>query len=103
MANRSLSSTAAVIKAAVFAGMMLATAAQAEAPPQCGSHDVAVTALTRNYGEILQATGEVQGGVVEMWGNPHTHTWTLMAVNPVGIACIIATGVNLVATLGEPT
>jgi len=52
-----------------------------------------VAALIDDYGEARRGAGLAGPRVIyEIWASDATGTWTIMAVRPDGLACLIATG-----------
>lgn len=83
-------------------GLIYATAAMAG--PQCAPGDQVAEALKQQFGETLQASGVLElGGLVALYANPRTGTWTITK-SAAGITCLIAAGDHYQAAKpGEPT
>ncbi|MEM1383580.1 MAG: hypothetical protein AAF713_00310 [Pseudomonadota bacterium] len=79
-------------------GLLAALAAtasvdEAEARMACGKRDAIVEQLEAKYGETRSSYGLSQGkGVVEVYSNPDTGTWTVLITNAQGTACLMAAG-----------
>lgn len=73
--------------------LLLALPAQAEDVQRCLPRDEMAGILKSHFGEISQGQFLVanENGVLEMFGADRG-TWTLLAVNRDGLACIVATG-----------
>lgn len=95
------------IATAAFALFATAAASQEAAPatgPQCGPYAVAKIALEQRYGETRAWLGRVNDeAVVEIVANPDTGSWTMMIVNPAGVACIVSSGDAWEASVPTPT
>lgn len=74
----------------------ICTSAHAQQPAQCAPRDVQTETLTERYGEAPIAMGLAAQGVVEMWANPSTGTWTVTITRPDGILCGIIAGLDYV-------
>lgn len=94
----------------VIALLALAAPVQAQAPPVCAPREQVLAAITgEKYGEqpMVELEGMQTGGVMQLYGNPVTGTWTVVGYpNPV-TACILATGKKMrmlhPSTMGKPT
>jgi hypothetical protein len=84
--------TAAVV--ALCAGAASATPpAAAEREVACAAHDEMVATLRERYGERRVAAGiENAGHMMEMFASPRTGSWTILATDPDGTACVMAVG-----------
>lgn len=58
----------------------------------CASVDVFREMLTTDYGEFLVASGSAAPIIIEWWANPETLSWTLVAVRPDEVACLLNSG-----------
>lgn len=59
----------------------------------CGKREGIVTQLENKYGETPQVMGFSKGaGVIEVYGNEDTETWTIIVTGPDGISCFMASG-----------
>jgi hypothetical protein len=94
---------------AAWCGLALASwAAPAVAQQaQCGPYaDVTALVAGDPYREAKLGVGDSNTASVELWVNPETGTWTLLALSPDGSsACLAGSGVNWQfadARTGEP-
>lgn len=76
----------------------------------CGPRTKATTLLMDQYGETLRAAGESEAGLVEVYANSATRTWTILVTRPDMTACLLAAGQDWLAPerpmprpKGEPT
>jgi hypothetical protein len=81
----------------VLLGCTLAGAALAANPAQaqsvCGPRDDIVRHLGERYGETRQSLGLAGGrGVVELYANSESGSWTILITSPQGTACLMAAG-----------
>ncbi len=68
------------------------SAANAQNPP-CGPRETVATALEQGFGEERVSHGVLDSGaLLELWAARDGATWTLLAVRPDGVACVVATG-----------
>lgn len=59
----------------------------------CNSRDMVTAVLASQYGEELVGIGiEHRGSAFELWANRETGTFTVLATDPGGIACVAAHG-----------
>lgn len=85
--------------AALAACMPLPALAQ----PQCAPREDVVALLSQQHGESVHSIAiEGQGGIVEMWANAETGTWTLTLTRPDGITCLVGHGHSFEAVSQEP-
>lgn len=62
----------------------------------CMAHIALIAHLDTNFGERQMITGhDSRGPQIEIYVAPATGTWTLVAMNRKGEACIIASGDNM--------
>ena len=80
----------AVLLAAALVALL---AVDARAASFCRPRAEVLLTLMRQYGEAPVAQGLAQGGaVIEVLASPDRRTWTIIASNPAGIACLLAVG-----------
>ena len=84
---------------AALAAPLTITAAQAEppagvAPPAaCGEHAAMTETLRGRYGETRVAAGvENSGHVIEVFASARNGSWTILATDPGGTACVMSVG-----------
>lgn len=59
----------------------------------CLPHDEMERTLSRDHGETLTAWGaENRGGLLQVFVNPETGSWTMVIVAPNGTACAVGMG-----------
>jgi hypothetical protein len=77
-----------------IAAIVLATAAPALAQSNCAPLDAVNERLMEGYGEQLRTMGLSENGqtVVSQYVNEETGTWTIVVIQPSGIACLVASG-----------
>lgn len=94
-------------------GLMAAASAQAEmrdpAAPQpiCGRYGDLRATLGRQFGEQPASTGLADdGSIMQLFAAPASGTWTIVTIDPKGMACVLAAGKGwqqeLPVALGEP-
>jgi hypothetical protein len=77
---------AAIILAALFGG-------PAFAAQQCGPRDQVLAGLEARWSETRQMAGmSSAGSVVEIFANPASGSWTLLATSSDGTTCLAASG-----------
>jgi hypothetical protein len=85
-----------MITCAAILGVFIALPGAATAAPQnCGKIQDVAAQLGSIYGEMVFAAGVATNQSVKFLGNPRTGTWTMVAIRPDGIACVIANGDGL--------
>lgn len=76
----------------VASTLMLASEA-ASANRICGKRDAIVSQLKSKYGEVAQSRGFAQGaGLVEIYANNASGSWTIVVTHPTGVSCLMASG-----------
>jgi len=71
---------------------LIAAPATAE-PAKCFDRAVLVAFLQTEYGETQAAMDFQEGiGLVEVFANRRTGTWTMLSVMPHGMSCLISSG-----------
>lgn len=79
-----------MIRAAVIACLF---GAPAVAQSQCAPHVDVVAGLAKGYGESLVATGMIDNRhIMQTFANLEKGTWTIIAVDVDGIACLVMSG-----------
>lgn len=59
----------------------------------CAARKALVAELSEKYGEAPRALGLQQGrGVVELFANEASGSWTILVTSPEGISCLLAAG-----------
>jgi len=80
----------------LIAGALFLLGASATANAQnspCGPREAVATALEQGFGEERVSHGVLDSGaLLELWAAHDGSTWTLLAVRPDGVACVVATG-----------
>ena len=62
---------------------------------RCEPHETVVNGLLAQYGETLQVRGySGNGNTMEVYASITTGSWTVIVVDPTGIACGVASGQN---------
>jgi hypothetical protein len=75
---------------AYFLALLLA--AGPAAAMQCGSRDAVTITLAERYGEVRQALGLAQNGVVMELYAAQSGSWTIVITRPDGMTCLLAAG-----------
>lgn len=84
---------AVVLALALFAAFM-AWPARAQGVP-CGDYATMTETRAKTTGEAKVGSGIVHGGgVMELYANPLTGSWTSFMIRPDGLTCIVASGVG---------
>ena len=76
----------------VIAAMIAATPALAQTGPNCASTKDVYEILDQRFDESRTFVGVAQNGLIEIFSNHATNTWTMIATTPNGVSCIIAEG-----------
>jgi len=66
----------------------------ANAQTQCAPKAAMEMQVMARFGETLFGQGISAGNVIKWFVNPQTRSWTQLAINPQGLACIISAGDN---------
>ncbi len=83
----------AIMKCLVTALALLASPIAAQ--PSCAPFSTIDGHLSEKYGETVQATGAINGGVAMLvYANTQTGSWTVVIVQPNGLACMRAAGAD---------
>lgn len=70
-----------------------ATAPPALAQESCNKHAVVADRLETLFGETVIGRGlQSEVSLFEIWRSTETGTWTILRLNPDGVACVMATG-----------
>lgn len=73
--------------------LALAPTLPAAAQMRCGQRDAIVRQLATRYGETQRSVGFQQGrGVVEIYVNADSGSWTILLTTPEGMSCLMAAG-----------
>jgi hypothetical protein len=68
--------------------------------PNCAPYEMIVQGLSERYGERRVMSGlNPDGTLVQMFANPETGTWTALIVQPIGTACMVASGEQFDSTV----
>lgn len=63
--------------------------------PFCEVHDALTTSLARDFGETRQPLpASNEATATEIWASGEFGTWTLVEVQPDGVACVVASGIG---------
>jgi erythromycin esterase-like protein len=84
----------AALRIAAVAGVALSPASGlAQTGRACAARTQVVERLAERFGETLQSVGvDAGGGLVELFASRDTGTWTILATNPDGSTCLVASG-----------
>ncbi|MEM8698192.1 MAG: hypothetical protein AAGF44_03425 [Pseudomonadota bacterium] len=85
---------AAALPAAIPAPVQAQSQTQVRSPQMiCGKRQNIIQQLERKYGETARVMGFSQGaGVVEVYANTESGSWTILVTNPSGTSCLMAAG-----------
>jgi hypothetical protein len=82
-------------KLAVAASLALTFAMPVSAQQiQCGPLDKVYELIAEKYQESRVGLGLSGPGLVEVWVNSDTGTFTILGVLPSGVGCVLATGIG---------
>lgn len=77
---------------AVAVAAFLPAVAAAE-PQRCGEREKVIRHLESRYGETQRSVGLQEGrGVVEIYANDDSGSWTILLTTPEGTSCLMAAG-----------
>lgn len=80
----------------IGAAMLVAAVPSADAQAQsmrCGDRESVIDRLQTKYGEVQRSVGLQQGrGIVEIFANPRSGSWTIIITTPEGKSCLMAAG-----------
>ncbi|MEM9145598.1 MAG: hypothetical protein AAGC57_05315 [Pseudomonadota bacterium] len=77
------------------AAMLISPAlgSDAEAQMRCGKRDQVINHLETKYGETQRSVGLQQGrGMIEIYANADSGSWTILLTTPNGMSCLMAAG-----------
>ena len=67
----------------------------AQASNPCGPRDIVAERLASKYGEHARALGlDTNNGVVEVYANFESGSWTITVTSVTGLTCLIASGLS---------
>ena len=90
-----------VLLATVAALALSASFASAQTP-KCAAREAILGALADQYDEDLHGAGLTGESIIsELFVNPETGTWTLLASNAAGMSCVISAGTNWISITPE--
>lgn len=79
--------------AALAAATLMTPVSSAAQGMVCGVRDKIVQQLEERYGETALSRGVARGsGIVEMYVNPESGSWTIVVTNTKGMSCLMAAG-----------
>ncbi len=60
---------------------------------RCAARETVVSHLETRFGEIQLSVGLQPGqGLIELFANPESGSWTILLTTPEGISCLMAAG-----------
>ncbi len=68
----------------------------------CAPYSILVSGLAESYGETRQTIGLSRRGVVEIYANLETGTWSAIVTAPSGMSCMVAEGKSF-EVVSEPS
>lgn len=97
----------AIAVIALMAGILWMAGQAWSQMPICGDKGIILKTLTGRFGERGFVSGVVKtAGLMKLYVNPVTRTWTILLIDAAGEACIKAAGTDFEAdtgTSGDPT
>ncbi len=79
--------------AAFLIGSLSGPPAEASAMMRCGERDAVIEHLSSRFGETLRSLGVQHGqGLIEIFANADSGSWTILLTTPSGISCLMAAG-----------
>ena len=81
-----------IVLGLVIAVLALIAVSEARAQSNCAGAADMFAYLSEQYGESPVTLGLINGNSVQTWANVETGTWTVIVVQPGGMACPIASG-----------
>lgn len=80
-------------KTALAAALAAVLPTAAAAGMQCGERASVVAQLQEQFGETQRSIGFQEGrGVVEVYANDDSGSWTILLTTPEGMSCLMAAG-----------
>lgn len=77
----------------VLLAVLLAGALPAPSQARCGQRDEVVRRLEHRHGETRRSAALQDGrGVLELFANAETGSWTILLTTPSGLSCLMAAG-----------
>lgn len=90
------------MKSLILAALAACLAVPAWAQNNCAKRTVVLERLADRFGEVRRVVGlDARGGLVEIYGNTKTGTWTMAVTAPNGITCLVAAGRHFEVIAGE--
>ena len=81
------------MKLLLAAAMLVVFGGPALAQRACNTYDKMVEALTEKHSERLYIrVFSPRGFVIEVWGNEDKDTWSFVATDAAGLACVVDAG-----------
>lgn len=84
------------MKKVLFAAALIGATAVSSIPAAaevCGKRDTVLTRLSEKFGETRRSLGlGANNGVVEVFANDETGSWTITVTMPDGRMCLVASG-----------
>ena len=75
------------------AGLLALSPAPAPAQMRCGQRAEVIRHLETRFGETQRSIGLQEGrGIVEIFANPDSGSWTILLTTPEGVSCLMAAG-----------
>jgi len=84
-------------------GIVLLTATPVVAQQNCGDASAIHSRLMEQYHEAPRTMGMANGSAIVQYANEETGTWTILVLNPNGIACLVASGDSWQSMEAQPT
>jgi hypothetical protein len=82
--------------------MLAPLSSPAQAGAQCAPRDTVLGQLGQTWGETRHGMGlAANAGVMELFANPDTGSWTITVTLPDGMTCLVASGQAFEATADD--
>ena len=92
-----------MIKSIMTAASLTVAATSAQAQTNCAQTGAVHEILNQRFQEQRIFVGATPDGLLEVWGNTQTESWTMVATTPNGVSCILGDGVGFRFFIpGEP-
>lgn len=79
---------------ALFAILLTACPAAAQAPRNCAETSKVASKLMEDFQEVPLLRGVNKQGVVQIWANLETGSWTATIMLPNGMTCMLSAGTD---------
>ncbi|MBL4767847.1 MAG: hypothetical protein JKY94_09055 [Rhodobacteraceae bacterium] len=94
------------MKFIAITALAVCLAVPASAQSNCGPTAILTAKLADKFGETPIFNGLTNKGLVSVWINPETGSWSALFTNPNGSSCLVSSGKNgefIPPLIGDPT